>query len=70
MEKSKPDSSIDSANILTAAELAAKLKTPPTWPYSQLRSTCADQIPHFYVGRYPRFDWNEVCAWLKKRGRR
>jgi excisionase family DNA binding protein len=45
--------------LLTADELAAKLKVPKSWIYEQSRQ---DNIPTHRLGRYVRFDLKEVIA--------
>jgi hypothetical protein len=43
--------------LLTAEELARKLKVPLSWVYEKSRQ---DQIPTQRIGAYIRFDLNEV----------
>lgn len=45
--------------LLTAEELADKLKVPLSWVYEQSRQ---DKIPTRRLGRYIRFDLQEVLA--------
>src|SRR4029079_5876958 len=45
--------------LLTAEELAAKLKLPISWVYEQSRQ---DKIPTHRIGKYIRFDLQEVLA--------
>jgi excisionase family DNA binding protein len=45
------------ADLLTPEELAAKLKIPLTWVYEQSRQ---GNIPTRRIGRYIRFDFDEV----------
>jgi hypothetical protein len=52
------------ADILTPKELAARLKVKPTWIYEHLRQRSADSLPGFRCGRYLRFNWPQVSAWL------
>jgi predicted DNA-binding transcriptional regulator AlpA len=58
--------------ILTLAQVAERLQVKPTWVYQQTRRRASsnDSFPHIKMGRYLRFDWNDVLAWLerKKRG--
>jgi predicted DNA-binding transcriptional regulator AlpA len=62
-------SSIDPTDILTLAELAARLKVSRGWVYNQSkrssRRKSAHPLPHFKAGRYLRFRWSEVCKWLE-----
>ena len=50
--------------LLTVGDLHEALKVPKSWIYDRTRRK-KDPIPHFKVGRYPRFDLAEVKAWLK-----
>lgn len=50
--------------LLTVDELHEALKVPKSWIYDRTRRK-KNSIPHFRVGRYPRFDLAEVKAWLK-----
>lgn len=58
------------ADLLTLEELAGRLKVRKSWIYDQQRSTCANPLPCYRVGRYLRFNWIDVCGWLEsvKRG--
>ena len=49
--------------LLTPEELATKLKIPITWVYEQSRQ---GNIPTHRLGRYIRFDLQEVLAARKK----
>jgi len=53
---------IDPADILTPKELAARLRVRTTWLYERARR--GEALPHFKVGRYHRYSWIAVCAWL------
>lgn len=43
--------------------IAKKLGVPVSWIYSRTRT---NEIPHYKVGKYVRFDESEIWAWLKK----
>jgi excisionase family DNA binding protein len=47
--------------LLTAAEIADRLAVPKTWVLDSARSGA---IPHLRLGRYVRFHWPDVEAWL------
>ena len=49
--------------LLTPEELAGKLKIPISWVYEQSRQ---NRIPTHRIGRYIRFDLNEVLESQKK----
>ena len=54
--------------LLTAREVAELLSVPETWVRDHTRSGA---IPHLELGRYKRYDPDEVLAWvdsLKKGG--
>jgi predicted DNA-binding transcriptional regulator AlpA len=56
--------------ILTPAQIAARLQVKPSWIYEQTRERAGirnlDPLPHIKLGRYLRFDWNDVLAWLER----
>jgi excisionase family DNA binding protein len=56
----------DGTRLLTADELAARLSVQPSWVNKAAR---AGRIPHVLVGRYRRFRWAEVEAWLETQRR-
>lgn len=56
---------LEPANILTPEELAQRLKVRTTWIYNKMRERGPNQLPHFRCGRYLRFNWTEVSAWLQ-----
>jgi excisionase family DNA binding protein len=51
------------AELLTPEELAERLKVPVSWCYEQSRQ---GNIPTHRIGRYVRFDLQEVIASQKK----
>jgi excisionase family DNA binding protein len=55
---------VKAEDILTPEELAAKLKVPDSWVYEKTRGRCRNPIPCLRLGRYVRFDWTSVAAWL------
>ena len=55
-------------NLLTVDQLAEKLQVSKDWVYKQTYQKDMDSIPRLKVGKYLRFDWGEVHAWLKKGG--
>jgi excisionase family DNA binding protein len=48
--------------LLDAKEVAERLNVPETWVRAETR---AGRIPHFPLGKYRRYDWPEVVAWLE-----
>ncbi len=55
--------------FLTVHELAHQLKVPPSWVYDQVRGE-SDPLPHYKMGKYLRFLWSEVSAWVERRHQR
>jgi len=52
--------------LLTADEVASRLGVLPSWVNKAAR---ANRIPHICVGRYRRFRWPEIEAWLEDQRR-
>jgi len=50
-------------NLIGIKDMAQKLNVPVSWLYSRTRT---NQIPHFKVGKYVRFDESMVWDWLKE----
>lgn len=72
---STPSLVFDPADILEPPELAKRLKVPTTWIYERTRrrtaalSTGASKpLPYFRLGKYLRFSWVAVSAWLAEQG--
>jgi len=61
-----PATVIDPADILTPDELAARLKTSRGWVFEMTRRRQRNPIPHYKVGKYLRFHWPDVCAWMEE----
>ncbi|MBI3670348.1 MAG: helix-turn-helix domain-containing protein [Acidobacteria bacterium] len=57
--------------ILTPAQVAERLQVKPSWVYEQTRERASirnpDPLPHIKLGRYLRFDWEDILAWLERR---
>lgn len=58
---------LDPADVLTVAELAARLKVQKTWVYEKLRlgRHKPNPLPAMKIGKYLRFSWPAVSAWLE-----
>jgi excisionase family DNA binding protein len=48
--------------LLTAEQVAERLAVPVSWVRS---STRTGAIPHLTLGRYRRYHWPDVEAWLE-----
>src|SRR5262245_2178927 len=59
--------------ILTPQQVAERLQLPESWVYEQTRNRAsvrgADPLPYMKVGRYLRFKWSDVLAWLDRQNR-
>ncbi len=64
MEEEKRKDMGMQSNLLTVKELADRLRVPVSWIYERTRR---GQIPHVRLGKYLRFDVEEVLAFLKGR---
>jgi excisionase family DNA binding protein len=52
-----------SERLLTAAEVAERLSVPESWVRQETR---AGRLPCLELGRYRRYDWPAVGAWLEE----
>ena len=52
--------------LLTAEEVAERLRVPRSWVYRQARE---GRLPVVDLGRYRRFDEGELERWLEARAR-
>jgi excisionase family DNA binding protein len=66
--KKSPETSLD---LLTPAELAARLRVNESWIREKTRERArvrdADPLPVVRLGKYVRFSWAAVEAWLARR---
>jgi hypothetical protein len=62
---------LEEYELLTAEDLAKRLRVPTSWIREQTRSRSlqGDPLPHLRLGRYVRFQWGspELQAWLRRR---
>ena len=52
------------AQIMTVEEAAALLRVPKSWIYERTRRRGIERIPHKKLGKYLRFQENEVRNWF------
>ena len=50
-------------NLIGINEMAKKLDVPASWLYS---STRINEIPHFKIGKYVKFDPEIVIEWIQQ----
>jgi excisionase family DNA binding protein len=60
---------IDPSSILTLSEVAERLKVSERWIYEKTRRRSQNPLPCIRIGRYLRFDWVSVSAWLRQQER-
>jgi excisionase family DNA binding protein len=48
--------------LLTASDLAERLSVPESWVRAETRG---GRLPHLALGRYRRYEWEAVAAWLE-----
>ncbi len=53
--------------LLTVSEIARELRVPVSWIYGKSRERGPAAIPRIKVGKYLRFDLNQVMNWLKSK---
>lgn len=61
----------DAFELLTADELAQRLKLKPSWVVDQTQpARTSDPIPVVKMGRHNRYAWGSkmFLAWLQRRG--
>ena len=51
-------------NLIGITEMAEKLSVPCSWLYQRTRT---GKIPHFKIGKYVRFDMDQVMEWIQKK---
>jgi len=55
----------ENLKLLTIDELAQLLKVQTSWIYRRTMETGPGAIPRIKMGRYLRFEWEAVEAWLR-----
>jgi excisionase family DNA binding protein len=49
--------------LIGVEEMAKKLDVPVSWLYARTRT---NEVPHFKVGKYVRFDPEAVMEWIRE----
>jgi predicted DNA-binding transcriptional regulator AlpA len=52
---------------LKADDIAQALNVPTSWVYGESRKKGNGTIPKLKIGKYVRFDLEEVLSWLKEK---
>ena len=68
MKHPQDEHAMSETEFLTVRELGQRLKVPASWVYDQVRCQ-SDPLPHYKMGKYLRFRWSEVSAWIERRHR-
>jgi excisionase family DNA binding protein len=50
--------------LMTVQQVAELLQVPVSWVYGHTRQRFVDRLPGYRLGKYWRFDKEEVLAWL------
>lgn len=56
----------EQGQLLTVEELADFLRVPISWVYGHTRKRSYERIPGYRVGKYWRFNADEVMSWLRE----
>ena len=50
--------------LMTVQQVAELLQVPVSWVYGRLRKRSLERLPGYRLGKYWRFDKEEILAWL------
>lgn len=56
-------------DLLTVDDVASRLKVPKSWIYERTRLRGSDRLPCIKLGKYVRFDEQDVRVWLERKRR-
>ncbi|HEX2711627.1 MAG TPA: helix-turn-helix domain-containing protein [Candidatus Acidoferrales bacterium] len=56
----------DASQLMTPQEVAECLRVPVSWVYEKTRRRSHDPLPTVRLGKYLRFHWPDVAAWLER----
>jgi excisionase family DNA binding protein len=57
---------VNSGHLLTIRQVADLLQVPVSWLYGRTRKRSLERIPGYRLGKYWRFDRDEVLAWVAR----
>ena len=63
----RKDLAMKTETLLTVQEMAKRINVPDSWIYQRTRLG-QKAIPHVRIGKYVRFNPDEVVAFFRKRG--
>lgn len=53
--------------LLTVADVAKILNVPVSWVYGRTRKRGLDRLPYLKLGKYLRFQLQEILQWLDRK---
>lgn len=54
------------SELLTVHQVAELLQVPVSWVYGRMRKRLFERLPAYRLGKYWRFDRNEVLTWVAR----
>ena len=54
------------SELLTVHQVAELLQVPVSWIYGRMRKRSLERLPAYRLGKYWRFERNEVLAWVAR----
>jgi excisionase family DNA binding protein len=54
------------SELLTVHQIAGLLQVPASWVYGRTRKRSLERLPGYKLGKYWRFDREEVLAWVTR----
>lgn len=54
------------SELLTVHQVAKLLQVPVSWVYGRMRKRSLERLPAYRLGKYWRFDRDEVLAWVAR----
>ena len=54
------------SELLTVPQVSELLQVPVSWVYGRLRKRALERLPGYRLGKYWRFNREEVLAWVAR----
>jgi excisionase family DNA binding protein len=54
------------SELMTVQQVADLPQVPVSWIYGRMRKRSLERLPAYRLGKYWRFDRNEVLAWVAR----
>ena len=54
------------SELLTVHQIADLLQVPVSWVYGRMRKRSLERLPGYRLGKYWRFNREEVLAWVSR----